>query len=124
ISVGNNINNKLILIRVDKNSINFLISNNLEIVGSISDQYFDVILTQNKLKDLDETNINYEIVISDVLEYENSVRGNYHTLAQVESILQDIANNYPSITTLYSIGTTYEGRNIWCLEITDNPGVD
>lgn len=125
ISVGNNANNdKLILIRVNKNSYNFLISNNLEIVGSKPDQYFDVILTQNRLKNLDDANINYEIIIPDVIEYDNSVRGNYHTLAQIESMLQNIANNYPSITSLYSIGTTYEGRNIWCLEITDNPGVD
>ncbi|MGC9308451.1 MAG: M14 family zinc carboxypeptidase, partial [Thermoplasmatota archaeon] len=32
--------------------------------------------------------------------------------------------NYPDITRLYSIGQSYENRSIWCLEISDNPGVD
>ena len=42
----------------------------------------------------------------------------------MEDFLNEIRNKYPEITNLYSIGKTYEDRDIWCLEITDNPGVD
>lgn len=117
-------NNTLILIRVDKENYDYLRINNYEIVGSKIDKSFDVIIPRYKLKNFDILKIDYEILILDVEKYDNFVRGSYHTLAQIESTLQSIATNYPSITSLYSIGTTYEGRNIWCLEITDNPGID
>lgn len=126
-AIGGNSNKNddaLILIRVNKDIYNFLVTNNFEIVGSKPGQSFDVIITIDRLKDLDDAEIDYEIIIPDVEEYDNLIRGSYHTLAQIEDMLNDIANNYPDITNLYSIGTTYEGRDIWCLEISDNPGVD
>jgi|GEM_PF-458930 len=58
------------------------------------------------------------------LSIEKGTAGSYHTLAQVETILQNIATTYPSITKLSNLVTTYEGRSIKCLEISDNPGVD
>ncbi|MEM4307621.1 MAG: M14 family zinc carboxypeptidase [Thermoplasmata archaeon] len=48
----------------------------------------------------------------------------YHTYAEITSILQGIAANYSSIAKLWSIGTTWEGRNIWCLKISDNVNVN
>lgn len=122
--IGYRNDNKLILIRVNSNVYNFLISNNFEIVGSKPGKSFDVILPENKIHDLVIAKIDYEIIIPDLEKYDDSVRGSYHTLAQIESMLNNIASNYPDITDLYSIGTTYEGRDIWCLEISDNPGID
>ena len=124
IGSSSNNNDKLILIRLNKGFYNFLVFNNFEIVGSESDQYFDVIIPKDRLNNLYDAEIDFEIIISDVEEYDNSVRGSYHTFAQMEDILNNIANDYPDITDLYSIGTTFEGRNIWCLEISNNPGVD
>lgn len=34
-----------------------------------------------------------------------------------------INNNYPNITKLYSIGRSVEGRQLYVLEVTKNPGV-
>jgi carboxypeptidase T len=113
----------LVLAKIGDTNYNFLATNNFEIVGSQPGSLF-VIIPTSSLRILEAQGIGYEIVIQDVQAYENGVRGQYHTLAQIESILQTIASDYPSITSLYSIGTTYEGRSIWCLEISDNPGVD
>ncbi|MEM4160641.1 MAG: M14 family zinc carboxypeptidase, partial [Thermoplasmata archaeon] len=44
----------------------------------------------------------------------------YHTYAEITSILQGIAANHSSIAKLWSIGTSWEGRNLWCLKISDN----
>ncbi|MCX8173684.1 MAG: M14 family zinc carboxypeptidase [Thermoplasmata archaeon] len=44
----------------------------------------------------------------------------YHTYPEITTILQGIATNYSSIAKVYSIGTTWEGRSIWCLKISDN----
>lgn len=48
----------------------------------------------------------------------------YKTLKDLEDKLRYVESVYPSISTLTSIGKTYENRNIWCMEITDNPGVE
>jgi hypothetical protein len=47
---------------------------------------------------------------------------NYKTPAEIETILRQYANDYPGITRLESIGKSGEGRDIWALKITDNPG--
>jgi len=94
--ISNSTDNTLILIRVDKESYNFLINNNFEIVGSKPYESFDVIISKNKLKIFDISGISYSILISDVEKYDNLVRGSYHTLAEIESILQSISSNYPS----------------------------
>jgi hypothetical protein len=56
--------------------------------------------------------------------YSQSFVDQYHTFDEMEQILQDIAEDYPDITSLYSIGKSYEGRDVWCLEVSDNPSVD
>ncbi len=43
---------------------------------------------------------------------------NYDTMT---TELYNIANNHSEIAVLYSIGTTYEGRDIWAMKISDNP---
>jgi hypothetical protein len=115
---------KLLLIRIDiDDNINAL-PRDMEIVVIKNNEYVELIVTESELQKLLNLGVGYEIIIPDLKKHDQTVRGSYHTLAQVESIIQSIANNYPDITDLYSIGTTYEGRDIWCLEISDNPGVD
>jgi carboxypeptidase T len=113
----------LVLAKISDTHYNFLAAHDFEVVGS-QPGFLYVITPSSSLSILEMKGISYEIVIQDVQAYENAVRGQYHTLAQIESTLQTIASNYPSITSLYSIGTTYEGRSIWCLDISDYPGVD
>jgi hypothetical protein len=51
--------------------------------------------------------------------------GGYYTYDEVVSVLDQIHAAYPSITTAkFSIGTTIEGRTIWALKVSDNPGTD
>jgi carboxypeptidase T len=44
----------------------------------------------------------------------------YHTYDEMVTELFQIAANHPVVTDLTSIGTTYEGRDIWCMKISDN----
>lgn len=46
-----------------------------------------------------------------------------YTYAELEDQLQAIAETYPDVTELYPIGTTYQERSLWCMELT-NPAID
>ncbi len=114
----------LTLVRIDIAQDLVTLPKDMEIVGSKPGEWIDIIITIDRLDELSNLNLGYEIVIDDVIAYDNSVRGQYHTLAEMEDIIENIADDHPDITKLTTIGTTYEGRDILCLEITDNPGVD
>ncbi|XP_049794262.1 carboxypeptidase D-like [Schistocerca nitens] len=46
----------------------------------------------------------------------------HHNYTEMENFLKSIAATYPSITRLYSVGKSVEGRQLYVIEITDNPG--
>lgn len=46
----------------------------------------------------------------------------HHDYARMEKYLQDLHEKYPEITRLSSIGKSVEGRELYVLEITQNPG--
>jgi parallel beta-helix repeat protein len=48
----------------------------------------------------------------------------FHDYNALTSELQEIANNYSSISTLYNIGQSVLGRTIWGLKISDNPNIE
>ncbi|XP_078532835.1 carboxypeptidase M isoform X2 [Lissotriton helveticus] len=45
----------------------------------------------------------------------------YHNTAAVEAFLQSVANDYPSITYLHSIGKSVLGRDLWVLVLGKSP---
>ena len=48
----------------------------------------------------------------------------YYDPGEIQTLLTQAAGNYPSITRLFVVGTSWEGRDIYGLEISDNPGTD
>ena len=44
----------------------------------------------------------------------------YYTYPEMTDLLNDLKNQYPDIMKLESIGTTYQGRNIWMVKLSDN----
>lgn len=46
----------------------------------------------------------------------------HHDYDQMTEFLKNVAQSFPEITKLYSVGKSVEGRNLWVLEISDNPG--
>ncbi|XP_072934189.1 carboxypeptidase D isoform X2 [Epargyreus clarus] len=46
----------------------------------------------------------------------------HHNYLKMERFLQDLRDAYPDITSLTSIGKSVEGRDLYVLEVTRNPG--
>jgi len=116
--------NPLLLLRVYSREPYPILLEETEIISQKPGEWLEVIIPNNELYKITDLGLEYEIIISDVEKYDDLVRLDYHSFPDAEIFLQNIATNYPSITSLYSIGTSYEGRDQWCLEISDNPGVD
>lgn len=47
----------------------------------------------------------------------------HHNYVAMEKLLKEIATTYPNLTRLYTIGQTHQGRQLYVLEVTDNPGI-
>ncbi len=57
--------------------------------------------------------------------YASGAMSGYYGYAQIGSVLDQIHAAYPNITgPKTSIGQTLQGRDIWVLKVSDNPGVD
>jgi carboxypeptidase T len=50
--------------------------------------------------------------------------GGYYTYAEMVTKIGNLFNAYPSIVDTFSIGRSIEGRDIWCVKISDNVKVD
>ena len=48
----------------------------------------------------------------------------YHTYIEVWQAAKALADAHPDIARRFSIGTSYQGRQLWALKISDNVGID
>ena len=75
------------------------------------------------------SSVTKEVTINDGLKADimfnlhEKPRFTHHKYAAMEAFLRDVSSKCPSITRLYSVGQTVQYRDIWVMEISDNPGV-
>jgi len=112
------------LVRVDITQGAVVLPQGVEVVAESQGEWVDIIIPQYQLQELTDNHISFTTRIADMDAYHAAMMGSYHTFAQVEDIMEGIADNHSDIVNLFSIGTSYEGRSQWCLEISDNPGED
>ncbi|XP_058454656.1 carboxypeptidase D [Malaya genurostris] len=55
--------------------------------------------------------------------FRRAPRFDHHNFSAMEAIIHELAENYPSITRLYSIGKSVQQRDLWVMEITRHPGL-
>ncbi|MFN8268168.1 MAG: M14 family zinc carboxypeptidase [Chitinophagales bacterium] len=53
-----------------------------------------------------------------------STLGGFYSYAEIVAAIGDLITKYPTIVDTFSIGKSYEGRDIWCVKISDNVKVD
>lgn len=47
----------------------------------------------------------------------------HHSHSQLTAFMHEMANQFPLITRLSSIGKSVENRDLWVIEISDQPGI-
>ncbi|XP_069160627.1 carboxypeptidase D isoform X4 [Procambarus clarkii] len=47
----------------------------------------------------------------------------YHHYPDLEAFMRKFAKKYPNLARLYSIGSSVQGRELYVMEISDNPGI-
>ncbi|KAA0002557.1 MAG: hypothetical protein FE048_03550 [Thermoplasmata archaeon] len=114
-------NNVLIRINVSKK---ILLPEKAEVVGQKPGKWIDIIIPASELQTLSAMGIDYSIIVWNLERYSRQFAGQYPTLEEMELELKEIAQNHPEITQLYSIGKSHMNRDIWCMEISDNPGLE
>jgi hypothetical protein len=81
---------------------------------------------------LQEKGYRYEIIYANFEKFQadrlvshlDSMSG-YHTYDEMTNELDAIHAAHPTITTAkFSIGQSIQGRNLWCIKVSDNPEVD
>ncbi len=57
--------------------------------------------------------------------YGSGSMGGFYTYSEISSVLDQIQAAYPSIVTARtSLGQSHQGRDVWMVKVSDNPGVD
>ncbi|XP_038638178.1 carboxypeptidase M isoform X1 [Scyliorhinus canicula] len=54
-------------------------------------------------------------------QYSYALDFKYHHMTSLEAYLQDLQTNYSTLTYVYSIGESVEGRNLWAVAIGETP---
>ncbi|HKB15462.1 MAG TPA: M14 family metallopeptidase, partial [Planctomycetota bacterium] len=100
------------------------------------------VATDDDLARLDAAGIPYEVVVPDLKKkYRDQLAstlgigaippfgfgsmGGYYTFAEVEAKLDLLAAQWPNLVSpKFSIGSSLEGRPLWVIKVSDNPGID
>ena len=55
-------------------------------------------------------------------DMDDEIDVSHHHYVEMNNLLAEYAAEYPEITRLYSIGKSVQDRDLWVMEISDNPG--
>ena len=103
-----------------------------DIVGFKPGHSADIVATPADLAHLRALGLPLETVHEDLAAFYRSRLsdkganfGLYHTYSEATQWLDDLHAQYPQVVSAkWSIGQSHEGRDIWCVRVSDNPEID
>jgi len=113
----------LVRIYVDASKVKDL-PHGLDIASSKIGKWIDVVTDEEELNAIRGKGFITEILLDDVNAYHRKMQAQYHYYQEFVDSLTNIAVQHPEIAKLDTIGTSYEGREILCLKISDNVNMD
>jgi len=120
---------KVVSIQISQaNKLGELIKKGLDIIN-FKDLKVIAYINNSELKWLNDSDFKLEILyenLEDMNEelFPPEIMLQFHSYAEMTAELEEIVENYPEITKLYSLGSSIQGRTIWGLKITNNPNVE
>ena len=96
-----------------------------EVHAFVTDEEFQLISQMDfGIREIpNEAKLYFEELKQNTMESRNPME-DYHNYNELTAFMQEIADQYPDITRLESIGQSVQGRELWVMEISDNPGVN
>ena len=121
-------NQMIVKISVDsKKQVETLANMGLDI-AEVKKDYVVVLINSVNLKKLEKRGFHFTIIEQDanakLARFRAGTLGKYHSFEQVEKIMKDAEAAYPEICKLHVIGKSFEGRPIYALQVTSNPGAN
>ncbi|MBL7134990.1 MAG: immune inhibitor A [Candidatus Marinimicrobia bacterium] len=100
--------------------------------------FCEIVLSEEQIETLQKADFKTEVLIDDLTKYYQGrfnmelikgfglgSMGGFYTFGEVVQQLEEMVTQYPDlITQKQCISTTYEGRDIWVVKISDNPNID
>jgi len=105
-----------------------LLAQGVDVLSVGKDGMADVVVDEKQLADLAIHGVPITVIGRPGLEKTTAQLdanlGLYHTYAEMETELNSLITNYPTLASLQIIGTSIEGRNVYALKISDNVTTD
>ena len=108
------------VIRLPNHAAVYSLPRGLEIHG-VTDSTVSIVATDDELAKLSALGYSPKITLDDYQAWADSVLLAYRTYAQVCSTMAALANDYPLICRLETLGFSVQNRAILMMRVTDNP---
>lgn len=107
----------------------YLQAQSLDFASSYFGRYTDAVLSAAQHANLRMRGYNTRVLYdqTSVNQFARALSGDmgaYHTYQEITDELAAVAQAYPHITRLHSIGKSIEGRDLWALKISDHPELE
>ncbi len=88
----------------------------------VKDEFIYLLAKPNEVRELRSSNFKFEtqdVRSQAAFSTSGGINGAYHSYTETETVLQELADTYPGLCTLVSLGQSIEGREIYAIRITN-----
>ncbi|MBN2381920.1 immune inhibitor A [bacterium] len=127
------------LVRIDcpdSEMVRLIRSEHFDIIRAVLFKHMDLLVDAADLSRLKSLGVRHRIIHADLARFQEErasrdktplpgSMGGFHTFDEVISYIDNLHTTYPGIVSAkFSIGTSIQGRSIWCYKVSDNVTFD
>ncbi|MBN1878169.1 MAG: hypothetical protein JXA33_28375 [Anaerolineae bacterium] len=92
------------------------------VIDAVEDSWVEISATSEQVAAVHALGYQTELIPQPAyLSPENSA---YHTYVEMMTVISQAAVDHADVISLFSIGQSYEGRELWVAKVSDNPQID
>ena len=102
-----------------------------DVVAGRAGVFADIVVERSDIDEWLGRGSRVEVLVEDLETYYAERNGNrdnfglYHTFDEGVTWLDQLAAQYPEVVSpKWTLGSSHQGRNIWCVRVSDNPTLD